>query len=368
VTVRRGDLVVGVEVTGELRASDSSIIGPPPLAEVWNFSITKLAAEGTVVEKGDVVLSFDAAELEQRLIERQGERQSVEENLAKRVREAEQARREEGLRTAELEAAVRKAQLRAEVEPEISSSVDLKTAAVDLVLARAELAAAQERAAAAILRDAAEIEGQRERAERARREEEDTREAIAAMKVRAPRSGVLIGLPGRRGEKPKAGDRVWRSQRVAEIVELGSLYGWGQVDEADASRLAVGLPVSIRLDAQGDVEIRGTVRSMLGSVQRAGRDDPNRVVRVELALEARDGVDLRPGMRFRGEVEAQRFPAVLLVPLESVRADARGARVWGPDGRPRTLELGARNRRDVEVRNGVELGDALLRTPPQEGT
>src|SRR5262245_6965825 len=71
--VRRDDLVLGVEVTGTLAAVNTDRLGPPAIGEIWQFKIAHMAAEGQAVKQGEPVLAFDAAELQQKLSEKQNE-------------------------------------------------------------------------------------------------------------------------------------------------------------------------------------------------------------------------------------------------------------------------------------------------------
>ena len=69
VRVERDDLVLGVEVTGTLKAVDTSSIGPPQIPWIWEYKISMLAPEGDDVENGQPVLGFDTSELQRRLKE-----------------------------------------------------------------------------------------------------------------------------------------------------------------------------------------------------------------------------------------------------------------------------------------------------------
>jgi HlyD family secretion protein len=93
-----------------------------------------------------------------------------------------------------------------------------------------------------------------------------------------------------------------------------------------------------------------------------------------VTLDRTDPLRMRPGMRFRGEVETGRAPKVLLVPSEAVLATAAGPLVYrktllGTEAvRPR---LGRRNVSEVEVLGGLAAGDRLSRVPArhnEEGT
>src|SRR5262245_53630751 len=82
VTARRGELVIGVEVTGQLASTESHPIGPPAEADLWNFKIAMLPDEGAQVAAGEPVLAFDGSELQQQLEEYRNEADSAVKELA----------------------------------------------------------------------------------------------------------------------------------------------------------------------------------------------------------------------------------------------------------------------------------------------
>ena len=53
VEVRKDDLVIGVEVIGELEAVDSLDVKPPPIPDMWDFKIAQMASEGDDVKDLD---------------------------------------------------------------------------------------------------------------------------------------------------------------------------------------------------------------------------------------------------------------------------------------------------------------------------
>jgi multidrug efflux pump subunit AcrA (membrane-fusion protein) len=73
----RGDLVLSVEVNGTLQAVNSTPIGPPQVADVFDFKIAMMAPEGKDVTAGTPVLGFDVTELERKLLEKKAESESA---------------------------------------------------------------------------------------------------------------------------------------------------------------------------------------------------------------------------------------------------------------------------------------------------
>src|SRR5206468_8300581 len=59
IRVHREDLVMTVDVTGELAAVRAVEIGAPPVRDVWEFKISFLVPESAVVKKGQPIVGFD---------------------------------------------------------------------------------------------------------------------------------------------------------------------------------------------------------------------------------------------------------------------------------------------------------------------
>src|SRR6185312_101496 len=112
VEVKRADLVVGVEVSGELAAVDSTDIKPPSLPNVWSYKVASLANEGAEIKEGEPAASFDPSELMRELETLQNDADAAKKKLDKKRDDAALARRDEELAIAEAEAALRKASLK----------------------------------------------------------------------------------------------------------------------------------------------------------------------------------------------------------------------------------------------------------------
>jgi HlyD family secretion protein len=371
--VQRQDLVVGVEVAGTLSAVQSVALGPPQLPDVWDFKIAFLAPEGTEVRQGQPVLGFDTSALENTLLETMAERDSAQKELEKKQANLEMTRDEDELRLAEAKARARRAGLKVDVPAELVAAKELAESRADLQLAQREIAYLQDRLSLQSREAEAEITALRNKRDRAAWKVRQAEEAISQMTVSAPRDGTVIYLSDtRRGrEKKKIGDSTWRGEKIVEIPDLRRMVAEGEVDEADAGRVAVGQRVVFRLDAHPDVIFTGRVRSIHSAVQTRSPTDPVKVVGLDVSLDQTDPQRMRPGMRFSGTVELDRVPRALVVPAEAVFNRPEGPIVyrrtrWGTEEvRPR---LGRRNDRWVEVLGGLSEKDAIaLRDPQEEG-
>ncbi len=369
---RVDDLVMSVDVEGTIASTDSSVLTPPRTARrMFDFTISMMAPEGEEVGEGTPVLAFDTSDLQIRLRDLQTRAQQAAKNLERLERNLEQQRLGLELRLAQAEAAVRQAQLRVEVPEDLSSARELEKARLDLQIAeievesvKAQIDAAEQSAEA----QRAVLEGNRLRAER---DVAELQQTMDQMTLRAPRSGTVIYVADRQGQKHKVGDSVWRNEEIIELPDLRSLIGQGEVNEPDAGRIAEGQPFHIRLDAHPEIEYGGTIGSISRAVQRKSFSrNPLKAVRVELRFDETDPRRMRPGMRFRGSIETERVSNVLLIPSSAVFPSADGPIVYrstlvGYEQVPVTL--GRRNPTHVEVIEGLQPGDLVAETHPEGG-
>ena len=360
--VERGDLVVGVEVTGTLHAVDSSTLGPPQIRDVWQFKIAMMTAEGSEVTTGQPILAFDTSELQQRLQTKQADLDTARTEVEKKKVDLAVYEANDILARADVEARLRKARLMTSQPSELQPSIEVKKARLDLELAELEVDLVLRRIEAtrrAGVEELGVLEANLEQVESAVREIE---EGIGKMTRVAPRDGIVIHVTNWRNEKKKVGDSCSVRDMVLEIPDLGRMEADGEVEEARAGRVREGQRVVLRLDAYPDREYWGTVSSISMAVQEKSWRNPLKVVRLTLSLDETDPERMRPGMRFRGEIEIERLEDVTMIPIEAVAraGDSPVAYRYLLGGwRPIAIVLGRRNDDRVEVLGGLEPGDVV---------
>lgn len=363
----RRDLVLSVELKGDLAALDEEPIGPVKLPEVWDYRISFLAPEGAPVRKGQPVLGFDTTTLRQQLEEKKAEAESAEKEIERRRRSLALEKADLELLAAQVEARRAKAALKVDVPAEISGANELQKAKLDLALAEAEARSVERRLEAARRAAGAELSILEGRRRRAALRASELATTIGRMTIPAPRDGTVLYVPNWNGDKKKVGDSCWFGEKVLEVPDLARLGVRGEVDEADAGLVAEGSAVTLRLDAHPDREVRGKVRSVQRTVQRASPQVPLKVARLAVALERVDTERMKPGMRVRGHVETGRVPRALVVPSDAVVPTEAGPFVWVPRGsgaRRIAVTVGRRNADWVEVTAGLSEGDSVLRVAP----
>lgn len=371
VTVRRGDLVQGVAIDGELEAIDPVSLSPPGIPDLWNYQISFLAPEGAEVRRGQPVLAFDTSELEKRRQERALARDKAAEEIEKKRLELAKQRQDLELQLAQAQAKKRKAELQLATPEDLMAASELAEQRIDRDLAAKEIAYLGDRLELLDRQSRADLGSLENRRQAAAVRVREIDGYLERMKVAAPRDGVVVYVRDHSGEKHKVGDQVWRGSSLLELPDLSRMRAKGTIDEADGGAVVVGQRVTLHLDARPDEAITGRVERIGRTVQPRSRFDPVKVIQVEVALDRIDPERMRPGMRFRGRVETSRVAGALLVPARAVTATAEGPVVFretlfGVEAvHPR---LGRRGEEDVEVLAGLEPGDRLAVGLAADGT
>lgn len=370
VRATRGDLVTGFEVTGVLASMSSERLGPPQLSDVWDFKVSMMGPEGAEVKQGQPVLGFDTSDLQRRLEQKTAEADQARKQIEKERADLALRTKDERLKLAEAEARLRKTGLKLEAPPDILGMNERKKAEIEHAIARRETSAARARLDSLEAAARARIGLLDSKLQEASAVVSRTQDAIRQMTRTAPRDGTVVYVTDWRGEKKKVGDRSWRGDHVVEIPDLRRMKAEGEVDEADAGRVAIGQRVTLRLDAQPDDELQGTITIAARTVQRKrGTQDPLKILPVEIALDKTDPAKMRPGMRFQGTIELGRVKNAVLIPREAVFVSSKGPYVHrrgSLDVDIVPVRLGRQNEKLVEVLSGIGAGDRILVSKEEE--
>jgi multidrug efflux pump subunit AcrA (membrane-fusion protein) len=358
----RDDLVVGVKVTGTLRAVESTVVGPPQVSGLWRFKIAMMADEGAEVAAGQPVLAFDPSELDQRLRSRLADLDAARTEVEKKRVDLAVTIANDRLALAEVEARLRRATLIADQPSRLRASTEIQKARLDQELAELEVNLVRRRIAATRTAGQEELAVLEATLAQVTSAVQQLRDAIDRMQRPAPRDGIVIHVANWRNEKKKVGDTCWVAEPVLEIPDLSRMQADGEVVEAEAGRIREGQPVTIQLDAHPDREYPAVVESISRSVHEKSWRNPLKIVRLTLTLAETDPEKMRPGMRFRGLIEVDRRTDVTLIPMTAIgrRGDTpiairRGLAGWSAV----PLKLGARGSSRVEVIDGLAPGDLI---------
>ena len=290
-----------LKIDGEVYAQRTVSLMPPAVDDLWQFNITRIAADGSQVKQGEVVLAFDGSELIKRLTEKQSLLKEKQSQLDKLLLELAERERNERLGSAEARSNREKAQRKTSQPEEIIGGIPYRT----LMVARAQ---AEHRAALVERRErmAAEQRVQERRlleseVAQLQREVRDLQASLVAMNVAAPRAGLMMHRSNWQGEKFDVGSQVWKGMSVAEIPDTTTLAVRAQLSERDLTRVKVGAPVRIVIEGGAGSALNGRVAAIGRTVRSKSRVQPIPVVDVEIRLD-NPRARLKPGQPVRVEM------------------------------------------------------------------
>ncbi|HNX96298.1 MAG TPA: efflux RND transporter periplasmic adaptor subunit [Candidatus Aminicenantes bacterium] len=368
--VVRGPFNVVVQASGQLRSTASLYVGCPSVERMWEFTIVFMAPEGKPVKAGDLILSFDSRELNERLQVKMTELETEKKEL-QRLRLAELESKEDMILGREGEKVQKeKARQKADVPEEFIAANELKKRRMDL-----ELAELKERLAEVRIQNQTSGMNARFHVQEAKirvlQEQVDRLQMdIGKLEVKAPKDGMVVYTPDWDGKKKNVGDSCWIGESILELPDLGRMQMNAVILEPQAGKIKVGQEAEIRLDANPDRVFRGRV-ARLGRIFRLKSDtQPVVVFDAELDLSESDPALMRPGMAATARIFMATRKDVLMLPEAALVYHEKGLYVRRRGllkERLVPVTIGSRSADMVEITGGLkEHDEALIRVETED--
>ena len=420
IRVKRDDLVLAVEMEGELAAVHSSEIGAPAVNE-WEFKIVLMAPEGSEVKKGDPVLGFDTEKIQRLLDQKRAELKAVRatpilvpietergQTVASMAKDGAPVKAGEVLirfdpREAEREAADGRDDLASARGKIDKARADGRKTEKGLFLERDLAQKELDRARTFVLKDEAlysrhqivesvldrDLQEKKSGAaekrllvseklgaagvslgaievDKARLRLRQAEQSLGALTVKAPHDGFFVLERGWSGETIHVGNTVWPGQKVAEIPDLAELEARVFALEADAAGIKSGL--GGRLVIEGRLETYGAhVVSVQPVAQPRDRASPVKFFETKVSLERTDTRVMRPGQKVDVTIALEEMEDVIAIPRGALfEKDGRRIVYCHRDGRfvPVDVSVGPNSVARVVITKGLAAGDLVaLRDP-----
>lgn len=357
-----------LQVVGRLRAENSVFISAPPARS--NLQIIDMVPEGTVVKEGDFLIQFDTTDICQQIDDALNELEIARANL-------ERTRASIASRMANLESALENAQasyrlaeLRVE-QLKFEAEVRQEEGKLQLQQAYNALQQAKREIEAQRQIDSADLKNLEIRVRQAEADLEKLKNDLHKLTIRAPRPGLVVYKETWRGgetSKIKVGDTPWRGQTLIELPDLSVMLVETAVSELDISRIKVGLPAEVTLEAYSDRKFPAQVSEVAILARSEGSVNEPKMFDVKVRIEGSDPV-LRPGMSARVRIIIDRIPDQIWVPIEAVFERGGKKIVYVAQGGrflPREVETGARNDNFVTIPKGLSPGEKVALVDPTQ--
>jgi HlyD family secretion protein len=318
------DVVVNSEA-GTIKARSRAVLGVEAIGRVAEIP----HREGSVVNAGDLLLRLEPTTERTRL---QAARRNAEVQRATLAgaRSAQELARKSLDRIASLQSRALASQ-----------------AQLDEARAQARNADAEATAALARLRSAESAVGLAE-------------DELRHIQIWAPFDGTIAH------RLVEVGEEVSPGQPLLEIVSLSRLYASAPIDERDAGRLEVGLPVRITVDTYPGIVWASRLTRISPVVEEAKEQNRTQEIEADLPADSTKPHP-KPGMTADVEVVLERRDKVLRVPTFSVIDGQRVLAVENGRVVSRGVRIGLRSWEWSEILSGLKEGERVVTSLDRPG-
>jgi HlyD family secretion protein len=368
--VEKTDFALKIPAAGELQAVDSVVVAVPPVP-VERLRIASVVANGSRVNKGDVLVEFDPTELDLQMQSNRSDLQAVNQNINKGNLDfdVDKTDLETGKGVAELE-------LRhiAQFQPknaEIYSRRDIIEGELNKEYAEKKIVFADAKITMkgkAYSLDEAILEVQRQQANS---KISQVQTALASLKLLSPAAGIVVFNDpgfffGDRSLMP--GRVVWIGMALFNLVNPAQMEAKCFVLEKDAGELRAGEPVTVRLDPYPGTTFTGKVKAIEKVARSIDRDSPVKYFQTIVSLDQTDTTLMKPGVKLKAEVGAGEMKSVVVIPRSAIVKNESGYVVYvrkSPNRfEPASVRLGAGDVIQAVVTEGLEPGQVFALNPP----
>ncbi|MFV0484189.1 MAG: efflux RND transporter periplasmic adaptor subunit [Bacteroidales bacterium] len=370
-TVEQGSMDVLVYASGQLESENSENITVPNelgnrSIRIYEITITDIVEEGTVVDSGDYVALLSHDQVDEKLSE-------AEDDLKTKIESLEDARMDSSLNIGNAQDAIVNAELSV-TENEIALSESayespavIKRAEMDLDRSKRSLQQTKLSYDLKLRQESADIKRRVVEVDRANKVVQALVELRNALRITAPKNGMVIYAKDRFDAKIQVGSTVspWMPV-IATLPDMDNMISRTYINEIDISKISVGQMVEISVDAFPEKQLKGRVVSVANIGQQTSTSDA-KVFEVIVKVAGSDS-DLKPAMTTGNVINAGRIENSLLIPLDAVYMNDSLKYVYkkGKNGVcHQVVTLGSENENFVAISNGLEKGDVILLAEPE---
>jgi HlyD family secretion protein len=374
VEVRRGEFLVKTYTRGDLRAVNTALILSPTI--MGSLQVTELPEMGATLQKGDVALAFDSADVQNHLDMHKWELAEAEQSI--KANQANSAIREQTDRVDLMRAefAVRRAELDVS-RGELDSEIDRQKYQLTLKASQKRLEQERQDITSRQRSDEADLAVYRERYNRANLDMKRAEHDLEQITIRSPMDGMASIRPNRTGDfmfpgmdvpDYRVGDPVGSGDTILDIIDVSEMEVSGRIPETERANLGEGQDVIIRLDALPGETFPGKVKQLAGITSRGFFSfDPSKSFDVVFSLTKQDS-RLRPGLGAEVEIITERVKDAVYLPLQAVFEKEGQKWVFIRNGgsfRRQAVSTGRHSESQVLITSGLKGGEYIGLLDPE---
>lgn len=366
VEVKGGEFNINVVTTGELEAKDSEyIIGPTGARNfrVWDLTIQTMVADGTVVDSGQWVADLNRDEIGNTIQDLEDSYETSVTNYKKKVLDTAMT-----LRTLRDDIINQRFSVE-EAKILLEQSIYEPPATIrkyEISLEKAERTLQQSIDNYDIKLQTAEADMQTVIMEMNKQERklQQAQELLSQFTVYSPKAGMVVYRKDWNGKKIGIGSSIsaW-DPIVAELPDLTNMISKTYVNEVDVSKVKVGQPVDITVEAFPERSYTGMVKEVANIGEQVSGSNA-KVFEVLIEVYEYDSI-LRPAMTTVNNIKTQTLSNTMYVPIECIFNEGGIPFVYTSQGRKQEVTVGQSNDNEIIIIKGLNIGDEIYITPPE---
>ena len=369
-TVQPKDYTLKIPAAGELQAADSVVVAVPPVP-VDRLRIATVVPNGRHVNKGDVLIEFDPAELDLQMMQHKS-------NLEEADQKIEKGNLAEGGETSDIAKDKKVAEMELQrinqflpKDEQIYSKREIIEGQLSKDYTEKKIVFADGRLTLkgkAYSLDEAILMVERQQANA---KVTQVQTALASLKLLAPASGIVVYKdPGYFfGDfSLMPGKVVYIGMQLFDLVNPDKMQAKCFVLEKDAGELHADQPVTVSLDPFPGSQFTGKVKSIEKVARPIDRDSPVKYFLTVVTLDNTDTNLMKPGVKVKAEIQATELKSVLIVPRSAIVKKENNYIAYiqaGPTQfNPVNVTLGKGDMIQVVVTEGLQPGQVIALNPP----
>ena len=368
VTVTRADFPMYVNAPGVLEAARSVTISPPRIPGEFRFKLARMVEEGKQVSEGDFLLEFDGSDISRRLRDETANFQRVQEEYQKKRSDFDIMVRDLKLQLEQAKADLEKLENKLVQRAEFESAIVIEETRIRRDAAKQKFDLMERKLNHVNESGRMDLQISRTNEAHYKARMEALQDAMDALTITAPTSGVVIYTRDWNNEPRQVGSFIFLRDSVLELPDLSTLRAKIHIDEVDVGKIAVGQTVRLSVDALQGRTFEGKIAAISTILKQAAFDRPQKVAETLVQFEGADLRQLRPSMSTRAQVQVGRYPDAVIIPLASLqeRQGRSFVQIWNAQDQRfdwREVQLQANDGLMAVVASGLEAQEKIRPKP-----
>jgi HlyD family secretion protein len=368
-TAKRGRFDVVVVETGELQAEHSRSVSAPMMTSGrMQLLIQYLAPEGTRVDSGALLISFDPADQMKTIADKENDLKSAEADLDKLKAQQKSDKEDAEMANENAKLGYELAKL-SDDDMKFESEAQQRESKLNLKKAELAYTQAKDNLKGKSLVRKSDLASTNLKIAQIESTLNQAKSDAEKLTVHAPAAGLIVYQHNwSTGKKFTRGDQPWAGQSVMILPDLSHMQAVLEVNEVDISKVKTDQQAEVRLDAFPDRKFTGKIMNV-ASIGNPKETNPSvKVFEVLVDLDQADSI-LRPGMTVSARIMVSTIENVVSVPIEAVFDDGGKPVVYAEHGssfEKRTVTLGEKNDNFIIVTKGLKEGEKVSLTDPNK--